>query len=263
MAVALGAELDRRELNLNQQMAAVIDFGPNDKFLSALPMYHSYGLTACTLMPLLYCTREYLYTTPLRYHVIPELAYSRSCTYLFGTSTFLGHYARQAHSYDFARTRVVVSGAERLNPDVAQLWLNRFGLRIMEGYGATECAPVLSLNTPLSYKPGTVGRFLPGIDHCLVPVPGIARGGLLHVRGNGRERDAAALLAPAAGHLADELLVVGPANDLSLALEDPIQLAAVEPDAAALRAHVDRHAAAFTLVQNTALTTGASHGGAP
>jgi acyl-[acyl-carrier-protein]-phospholipid O-acyltransferase/long-chain-fatty-acid--[acyl-carrier-protein] ligase len=179
-----GVALSHRALLANMaQMAAVIDFGPNDKFLSALPVYHSYGLTACTLMPLMYGTRVYLYTTPLHYHVIPELAYTRSCTYLFGTSTFLGQYARQAHAYDFSSTRVVVSGAERLNPDVARLWLTRFGLRIMEGYGATECAPVLSLNTPLCYKPGTVGRFLPGIEYRVVPVAGIAPGGVLHVRG--------------------------------------------------------------------------------
>jgi acyl-[acyl-carrier-protein]-phospholipid O-acyltransferase/long-chain-fatty-acid--[acyl-carrier-protein] ligase len=179
-----GVALSHRALLANMaQVGAVIDFGPNDKFLSALPMYHSYSLTACTLMPLLTGTRVFLYTTPLHYHVIPELAYSRSCTYMFGTSTFLGHYARQAHAYDFFSMRVVVSGAERLNPEVANLWLRKFGLRVMEGYGATECAPVLSLNTPLSYKPGTVGRFLPGIEHRVVPVAGITRGGVLHVRG--------------------------------------------------------------------------------
>ena len=179
-----GVALSHRALLSNMaQMAAVIDFGPNDKFLSALPMYHSYSLTACTLMPLMYGTRVYLYTTPLHYHVIPELAYTRSCTFLFGTSTFLGHYARQAHPYDFVNTRVVVSGAERLNPEVAQLWLRKFGLRIMEGYGTTECAPVLSLNTPLCYRLGTVGRFLPGIEYRVVPVAGIPRGGVLHVRG--------------------------------------------------------------------------------
>jgi acyl-[acyl-carrier-protein]-phospholipid O-acyltransferase/long-chain-fatty-acid--[acyl-carrier-protein] ligase len=179
-----GVALAHRALLANMaQMAAVIDFGPNDKFLAALPLYHSYSLTACTLMPLLYGTRVCLYTTPLHYHVIPELAYTRACTYVFGTSTFLGHYARQAHPYDFVHVRVVVSGAERLNPEVAQQWLTKFGLRIMEGYGATECAPGLSLNTPLCYKPGSVGRLLPGIEHRIVPVAGIPRGGVLHVRG--------------------------------------------------------------------------------
>jgi len=179
-----GVALSHRALLANMaQMGAVIDFGPNDKFLSSLPIYHAYALTACTLMPLITGTRLFLYTTPLHYHVIPELAYSRSCTYLFGTSTFLGHYARQAHPYDFSRTRVVVSGAEKLNPEVAEQWLRRYGLRIMEGYGVTECAPVLSLNTPLSYKPDTVGRLLPGIEHRVFPVPGLTRGGVLHVRG--------------------------------------------------------------------------------
>lgn len=179
-----GVALSHRALLANiAQMGAVIDFGPNDRFLSSLPMYHAYSLTACVLLPLVSGARLYLYTTPLHYHVIPELAYTRGCTYVFGTSTFLGHYARRAHPYDFHNVRVVVSGAEKLSPEVAGLWLNKFGLRIMEGYGATECAPVLSLNTPLNYRPGTVGRLLPGVEHCLVPVAGIARGGVLHVRG--------------------------------------------------------------------------------
>jgi acyl-[acyl-carrier-protein]-phospholipid O-acyltransferase/long-chain-fatty-acid--[acyl-carrier-protein] ligase len=179
-----GVALSHRALLANMaQMAAVIDFGPNDKFLASLPLYHAYALTACALLPLMSGTRLYLYTTPLHYHVIPELAFTRACTYVFGTSTFLAHYARQAHPYDFHRARVVVSGAEKLNPEVASLWLAKFGLRIMEGYGATECAPVISLNTPLNYRPGTVGRLLPGIEHRLVPVPGIARGGVLHVNG--------------------------------------------------------------------------------
>ncbi len=179
-----GVALSHRALLANiAQMGAVIDYGPNDKFLNSLPMYHAYSLTACTLQPLLSGARMYLYTTPLHYHVIPEIAYTRGCTYVFGTSTFLGHYARQAHPYDFHKTRVVVSGAEKLNPQVAAQWLQKFGLRIMEGYGSTECAPVLSLNTPLCYRLGTVGRMLPGIEHQVLPVQGIARGGVLHVRG--------------------------------------------------------------------------------
>ncbi len=179
-----GVALSHEALLANMaQMGGVIDFGPNDKFLSALPLYHAYALTACTLMPLVTGTRLFLYTTPLHYHVIPQLAYTRACTYVFGTSTFLGHYARQAHPYDFFSVRVVISGAEKLTPEVAELWLRKFGLRIMEGYGATECAPVLTLNTPLYYKAGTVGRFLPGIEHCILPMSGITRGGVLHVKG--------------------------------------------------------------------------------
>jgi acyl-[acyl-carrier-protein]-phospholipid O-acyltransferase/long-chain-fatty-acid--[acyl-carrier-protein] ligase len=165
------------------QMRAVIDFCPADRFLNALPMFHSYGLTACTLMPLFHGVGLYIYTNPLRYRVIPEIAYLRDCTFLFGTSTFLGRYAREAHPYDFYRVRCVVSGAEKLNPEVAELWLEKFGLRIIEGYGTTECAPVLSLNTPLAYRLGSVGRFLPAVEHRLVPVEGITNGGRLHVRG--------------------------------------------------------------------------------
>ncbi|MDB5904451.1 MAG: AMP-dependent synthetase and ligase, partial [Betaproteobacteria bacterium] len=164
------------------QMRAVIDFGPNDKYLNALPMYHTYGLTACALMPILSGTRLFLYTTPLHYRLIPEFAYTRNCTYLFGTSTFLGHYARQAHEYDFCRVRIVVSGGEKLNPEVESLWLSKFGLRIMEGYGATECGPTLALNTPLNYRKGTVGRLLPRIESRTVAVAGIPHGGALHVR---------------------------------------------------------------------------------
>lgn len=166
-----------------EQMRAVIDFSPADKFLNALPIFHSYGLTACTLMPLVCGVGLYLYTTPLRYRVIPEIAYMRDCTFLFGTSTFLARYGREADPFDFYRVRHVISGAEKLNPDVAALWQEKFGLRILEGYGATECSPVLALNTPRAFRSHAVGRFLPEIEFRLAPVEGISRGGRLHVRG--------------------------------------------------------------------------------
>ena len=170
-------------LGVMAQLRAVIDFGPDDKYLNALPMYHTFGLIACTLMPLLTGTRLFLYTNPLHYKVIPEYAYTRDCTYIFGTSTFLGNYARQAHPYDFYRTRFVISGGEKLNPEVSKLWFSKFGLRVYEGYGATECGPAMSLNTPLAFRAGSVGRFLSGIEYRIIPVPGIEEGGVLHVRG--------------------------------------------------------------------------------
>lgn len=164
------------------QLAAAIDFGAGDKFLNALPMYHTYGLIACTLMPLCYGTRLFLYTNPLHYRIIPEVAYSRRCTYLFGTSTFLGNYARQAKPMDFCAVRYVISGGEKLNPEVQRLFQERFGLRVLEGYGATECGPAVSLATRQRYRVGTVGRFLPCVEHRLVPVDGIPEGGVLHLK---------------------------------------------------------------------------------
>jgi len=164
------------------QLAAAIDFSASDKFLNALPMYHTYGLIACTLMPLVYGTRLFLYTNPLHYRIIPEIAYSRRCTYLFGTSTFLGNYAKQARAMDFCSLRYVISGGEKLNPEVQRVFQERFGLRVLEGYGATECGPAISLATRQRYRTGTVGNFLPCVEHKLMPVEGIGEGGVLHVR---------------------------------------------------------------------------------
>jgi acyl-[acyl-carrier-protein]-phospholipid O-acyltransferase / long-chain-fatty-acid--[acyl-carrier-protein] ligase len=164
------------------QLNAVIDFGPNDKFFSALPLYHSFGLIACALMPLMTGTRLFLYISPLRYRTIPELVYLCGATYIFGTSTFLAHYARNAHAYDFQSIRKVICGGEKLGKEVARLWQERFGLRVLEGYGATECGPAMALNTPLAYHAGTVGQLLPGVEHQLVAVPGLSTGSILHVR---------------------------------------------------------------------------------
>jgi acyl-[acyl-carrier-protein]-phospholipid O-acyltransferase/long-chain-fatty-acid--[acyl-carrier-protein] ligase len=179
-----GVVLTHRNLLANvAQARAVLDITPRDVILNPLPMFHAFGLTTATLTPLLLGARVILYPSPLHYHVIPELSYEHRATVLFGTNTFLMGYGRPADPYDFFSVRLVVMGAEPLREETRRLWAEKFGIRISEGYGLTEASPVLATNSPRHHRGGTVGKLLPGIEHYLEPMEGIAEGGLLCVRG--------------------------------------------------------------------------------
>ncbi len=176
--------LSHRALLANvAQAMAVFPFGPSDVVFNALPIFHSLGLTAGTLIPLVSGARLVMYTSPLHFKVIPELVREKGCTVMFGTSTFLHHYARHAGADDFKTMKIVVAGAEKLADSVRQTWRERFGIDILEGYGVTETAPVLAVNLPGENRPGTVGRLVPGVEAKLLSVPGIEGGAELHVRG--------------------------------------------------------------------------------
>ncbi len=165
------------------QIHTYIDLNKTDHMLNFLPMFHSFGFTAGTILPVLDGTKVFFYPTPLHYKIIPELCYELGITVLFGSNTFLSGYAKHAHPADFHTLRYVIAGAEKLQEDTRTIWREKFGIRILEGYGATETSPVVSVNTPYYYKANTVGRLLPGMDYYLEPVAGLDNGGRLFVSG--------------------------------------------------------------------------------
>jgi len=179
-----GVVVSHRNMLANiAQVAARIDYGRADKMFNVLPLFHSFGLTCGMVLPLVYGVPVFMYPSPLHYKAIPELIYKTNATVLIGTDTFLAGYARSANAYDFRSLRYVVAGGEPVKAATRAIYLEKFGLRLLEGYGVTETGPVLSLNTPMFNRFGTVGRMLPGIESRLEAVPGIVAGGRLLVRG--------------------------------------------------------------------------------
>jgi acyl-[acyl-carrier-protein]-phospholipid O-acyltransferase/long-chain-fatty-acid--[acyl-carrier-protein] ligase len=153
-----------------------------DIFFNPLPVFHSFGLTAGLILPLIHGIRAFLYPSPLHYKQVPKLIESAKATFLLATDTFLQGYARAAGDVDMSSIRYIVAGAERVREETQRLW-KRYDAMILEGYGATECAPVIACNLPQKSRQGSVGPFLPGLRWKLTPVEGIKRGGRLSIAG--------------------------------------------------------------------------------
>jgi acyl-[acyl-carrier-protein]-phospholipid O-acyltransferase/long-chain-fatty-acid--[acyl-carrier-protein] ligase len=164
------------------QIMSMIDFNSADKFMMVLPVFHTFGFTG-SLLPILNGIKINIFPSPLQYKVIPELISNKGCTVFFATSTFLGNYAKFAHPHDFNKLRIVVAGAEKLSDEVRKTYSEKFGIHILEGYGTTECAPAVAINSPVANLIGSVGQLVPGMEHKLETIPGITNGGLLHVKG--------------------------------------------------------------------------------
>ncbi|PTY07684.1 AMP-dependent synthetase [Opitutaceae bacterium EW11] len=182
--VPKGVELTHANLLANvRQIAAAMDITDQERFFSALPLFHSLGLVGGLLFPLLRGCYTFLYPSPLHYRIVPTLVYEHDCTVMLATNTFLNGYARKANAYDFCTLRFLVAGAEKVQSTTFDTWARRFGVRVLEGYGATECSPVVSVNSRVAPKLGTAGKLLPGMEWRLEAVEGVADGGRLWVRG--------------------------------------------------------------------------------
>ena len=179
-----GVVLSHRNLHANASQAeARVSISVKDTLFNVLPVFHSFGLTGGTILPLLFGVKLFLYPSPLHYKIIPQVAAKVRPTIMFGTDTFLAGYARAAKDDDFLSLRFVVAGAEAVRADTRSTYASRFGTRILEGFGMTEVSPVVSVNTATHSRDWTVGRLLPMISARLEAVEGIEDGGRLWLSG--------------------------------------------------------------------------------
>ncbi|MCH5277852.1 MAG: AMP-binding protein [Desulfovibrionaceae bacterium] len=167
--------MSHRNVNANrEQMLAIVNVNAGDRLFNCLPMFHTFGLGIGTLLPLSSGMRVFLYPSPLHYRIVPRLFYESLSTVICGTDTFFSGYARYGSPYDFFNARLVIAGGEKMRESTAALWEKKYGVRMVEGYGATETSPVISVNTPANNKAGSVGRLAPGMSWRLRPVPGLS-----------------------------------------------------------------------------------------
>ncbi|WP_333612217.1 AMP-binding protein [Brevundimonas bullata] len=180
-----GVVLSQRNLVANaRQVAAHIELKPEWVMFNPLPTFHSLGLTGGVLLPLLQGMKAFEYPSPLHAKQITDLLPQVKASILFATDTFLNQYARVAEPDDFATLQFVVAGAEKVRDETRQMFNTKFGgVELLEGYGATEAAPVVAVNHPDRNRPGTVGQIMPGMEYRLDTVPGIEGGGQLFLRG--------------------------------------------------------------------------------
>jgi len=180
-----GVVLSQANLVANvQQIAAHIDLDPDWVMFNPLPIFHCFGLTGGVLLPILTGMKAFQYPSPLHTKQIPPLIRDSQASILLATDTFVNQYARAAEPGELSGLKFVVCGAEKVRDETHNLVAERFGpIPLLEGYGATEAAPVIAVNKPSDNRRGTVGGLLPGIETRLEPVEGIPGGGLLFVRG--------------------------------------------------------------------------------
>ena len=175
-----GVALSHRNLLANAaQVLARLDYLDGETMLNSLPIFHSFGLLAGTLLPAAGGMHVLHYPTPLHYRRIPQVIADFRPTVFFSADSFMSSYAREATAAQMQSLRHVFAGAEKLKESTRREWLEKFGVMILEGYGVTEASPVIAVNTPTANRPGSVGRPLSHVELKLSPMEGVKNGGRL------------------------------------------------------------------------------------
>jgi acyl-[acyl-carrier-protein]-phospholipid O-acyltransferase/long-chain-fatty-acid--[acyl-carrier-protein] ligase len=179
-----GVALSHANLLANvAQVRAHIDLYPGDVLFNALPVFHCFGLTVGTLLPLIAGVKVICHPTPLQPKEIVRRIRSFGATIIITTDTFINQYARAGEPGDLDTLRLAVCGAERLRDETRAFLRRKYAIELLEGYGVTEAAPVVAANQIEANHPGTVGRLMAGMEARLEPVEGIPGAGQLYVRG--------------------------------------------------------------------------------
>ena len=169
--------------NVEQVQAHIGLSADHDSVFNPLPTFHCFGLTVGAVLPLISGVKAICHPSPLQPKEIAKRIRKTGATILLATDTFISQYTRAGSEGDLDSVRLAVCGAERVRDETRQLVRKKFNIEILEGYGATEAAPVVAANKLDANKPGTVGLLMAGMDAELVPVEGIEEGGRLKVKG--------------------------------------------------------------------------------
>jgi acyl-[acyl-carrier-protein]-phospholipid O-acyltransferase / long-chain-fatty-acid--[acyl-carrier-protein] ligase len=150
----------------------VIHFGSSDRIMGVLPFFHSFGFSISLWLPLTVGFGAVYHPNPMDAKTIGETVQKYQATFLISTPTFYAGYIRRCTVEEFATLRYAVAGAEKLREPIRKGFKDKYGLDLLEGYGCTELAPVVSVNLPdvigapepqTGHKPGTVGHPIPGV----------------------------------------------------------------------------------------------------
>jgi acyl-[acyl-carrier-protein]-phospholipid O-acyltransferase/long-chain-fatty-acid--[acyl-carrier-protein] ligase len=173
----------RSLLSNNYQVVTSHSMAGDDIVFNAMPLFHTMGLNLLCLLPITLGMKCFLYVSPLHAHNIPRLVYESRATVLVASDTFGNAWSREAHQTDFHTVKYLLAGSERIKERTHELYLKEYGVRIVEGYGVTEASPAIALNKISQFRFGSCGLLVPGLEGRLEPVEGVAKGGVLLIRG--------------------------------------------------------------------------------
>ncbi len=158
-------ELTHKNIQSNiDSVSPICDFQSDDIFMCTLPFFHVFGLTANLWLPITHGITMLTYANPLDFKNVCTIVREQKATFLVGTPAFFWGYLRKSEKGDFDSLRIALTGADKCPDALREGFKAKHGITVYEGYGTTECSPVISTNFPESNKPGSVGKPVPGVQ---------------------------------------------------------------------------------------------------